>query len=198
MAERANGPKTGYRLNEIVARFGGVLIGDGALLVSQVATLEHARPDQISFLANPKYQKQLKTTSAGAVILGREAADSFKRPRIVCDNPYAYFARVAQLLNPQAFFQTGVHPSAVVDTVLHPSVSVGVSCHVGPDATIGEGTVIDSGCVIGSGVSIGAGSLLHANVTVYPGCVIGARAIIHSGAVIGADGFGIAREEKGN
>jgi UDP-3-O-[3-hydroxymyristoyl] glucosamine N-acyltransferase len=198
MAERADDPRTEYRLEEIVAQFGGELRGDGAVRISQVATLALAGPDQISFLANPKYQKQLQTTLAGAVILGPEAADASTRPRIVCANPYAYFARVARLFNPPPAFQAGVHPSASVNAKLHPSVSVGACSHVGADARIGEGTAIGPGCVIGEGASIGAGALLHANVAVYPGCVIGARAIIHSGAVIGADGFGIAREEDGS
>lgn len=198
MAERASDSGAGLRLDEIVARFGGELIGDGALRVSQVATLENAQADQIAFLANPKYRKQLLATHAGAVILSPAAADVCTRPRIVCGNPYAYFARVAQLLNPQEAARPGVHPSSVVETNLLPGVSVGAGVHIGPDVKIGEGTMIGPGCAIGGGAAIGAGSLLHANVTVYPGCIIGARAIIHSGAVIGADGFGIAREEDGS
>ena len=194
MAERA----TGYRLDEIVARFGGELVGDGAMRVSQVATLERAQAGQIAFLANPKYRNQLQATHAGAVILSPAAADACSRPRIVCANPYAYFARVAQLLNPPATAEAGAHPSAVVETALPPDVSVGAGTHVGHDAKIGAGCVIGPGCAIGRGAIVGAGSLLHANVTIYPGCVIGARVIIHSGAVIGADGFGIAREENGS
>lgn len=198
MAERASDSGAGFRLDEIVARFGGELIGDGALRVRQVATLESARADQIAFLANPKYRKQLQATHAGAVILSPAAADACSLPHIVCSNPYAYFARVAQLLNPQEAARAGAHPSSVVEAGPLPGVSVGACAHIGPDVKIGEGTTIGPGCSIGRGVAIGAGSLLHANVTVYPGCVIGARAIIHSGAVIGADGFGIAREEDGS
>ncbi len=188
----------GYRLDEIVARFGGELIGDGALVVTQVATLEKAGPGQIAFLANPKYRSQLQTTRAGAVILSPAAAAACTGPRIVCADPYAYFARVAQLLNPPPAVAPGVHATAVVESDLPAGVSVGAGAYVGPDVRIGEGSIIGAGCAIGRGVRIGPASLLHANVTIYPGCVVGARAIIHSGAVIGADGFGIAREADGS
>jgi UDP-3-O-[3-hydroxymyristoyl] glucosamine N-acyltransferase len=182
MAERAGGREPGYRLDEIVGRLGGELTGDAGLRVVRVATLEAAGPEDIAFLANPKYRRQLHATRAGAVILAADAAADCPRPCIVCADPYAYFARVAQLLDPTPRPQPGVHPSAVVAA----------------DARLGEAVSIGPGCVIGAGVSIGAASVLHANVTVYSGCVIGARAIIHSGAVIGADGFGFAREADGS
>ena len=43
-----------YRLSEIAARFGGRVLGDAKLLVSQIAKLEAAQLDQISFLTNSK------------------------------------------------------------------------------------------------------------------------------------------------
>ncbi|MBI4987462.1 MAG: UDP-3-O-(3-hydroxymyristoyl)glucosamine N-acyltransferase [Rhodocyclales bacterium] len=194
MAERADG----FTLDEIVSRFGGELIGDGALRIRQVATLVLAGPGDIAFLANPKYRKQLKTSRAGAVILSAANAKGCPLPHIVSDNPYAYFAKVAQWLNPPPEAEPGIHPSAIVETRLDASISVGAGAYIGPDARIGAGSLIGPGCVIGSGVSIGQQARLFANVTVYQGCAIGARAIIHSGAVIGADGFGIAREADGS
>ena len=55
-------------LSEIIARFGGELKGDAGRVVSGLATLEKATPDQLTFLANPKYRNQLAGTQAGAVI----------------------------------------------------------------------------------------------------------------------------------
>ncbi len=194
----ADGAK-GYRLDEIVAKLGGELRGDGAQRVVQVATLSSAQPNQIAFLANSKYQKQLQDTRAGAVVLGADAAAAaaFSGPRIVTRNPYLYFARVSQLLNPRDRAPAGVHPSAVVASFLPANVSVGAGASIGLGCTLSEGAVIGAGCSIGRDVTLGADSVLHANVTLYDGCVIGARAIIHAGAVIGADGFGFAREDDG-
>ena len=185
------------RLEDIVARFGGELIGDARLSIRQVASLEHAGPSEIGFLAHPKYRKKLAATRAGAVILSAAAAADCPTSCIVCADPYLYFTRVAQWLNPLAPATTGVHPSATVETAIPDSVSVAAGVVIGAAAQVGEGSRIGPGCVIGSGVVLGADALLHANVTIYPGCRIGARAIIHSGAVIGADGFGFAREQAG-
>lgn len=181
-------------LAEIVDRLGGEVRGDAAVRVVQVGTLDQAGPQQISFLANPRYASQLSGTRAGAVILSPKTADRFSGPRILADNPYSYFARVAQLFNPPAPARRGVHPTAVVECELPQSASVGALAWVGPDACIGEDVVIGPGCMIGAGVAVGEGSRLHANVTIYAGCVLGKRAILHSGCVIGADGFGFARE----
>ncbi|MBZ0125657.1 MAG: UDP-3-O-(3-hydroxymyristoyl)glucosamine N-acyltransferase [Rhodocyclaceae bacterium] len=194
MSERADG----FALDEIVSRFGGALIGDGSLRVVQVATLENAGPADITFLANPKYRKQLQACRAGAVVLSSENARDCTLPCIVSDNPYAYYARVAQLLNPPQQFPGGIHPTAVVETTLHPSICVGAGAYVGKDVRIGEGSVIGPSCILGDGVELGVQGRLYGSVTIYPGCKIGMRAIIHSGSVIGADGFGIAREVDGS
>lgn len=184
-------------LAEIAARLGGDVLGDAQTRITQVATLASAGAGQIAFLANKKYRSQLKTTQAAAVILAPEAAAEFDGPRIVSANPYAYYARVATLLNPQgARAPSGVHPSAVVESELPASVAVGPNVCIGRDVVIGEGVQIHAGCVIGDGVTIGAGSLLYPRVTIYHGCRIGQRAILHAGVVIGADGFGFAPDGK--
>ncbi len=181
------------RLDEIVARFGGELVGDGSRTIRQVATLERATGDEISFLSNPRYRAKLAATRAGAVLLNAAAAADCPVACIVCNDPYAYYARVAQWLNPAAAVSDGVHASATVESPLPTGVSVAAGASIGPQVRIGAGTRIGPGCVIGAGASIGENSLLHANVTVYAACQIGARAILHAGVVIGADGFGFAR-----
>lgn len=179
-------------LSEIAARLGGDVLGDPQTKICQVATLASAGSGNIAFLANLKYRVQLQSTAAAAVILAPAFADEVSLPRIVTANPYAYYARVAALLNPATSIARGLHPSASSDSFVPESAAIGPQVSIGSDVQIGENVVLHAGCVIGDGVVIGAGSLLHANVTVYRYCQIGARAIIHAGAVIGADGFGFA------
>ncbi len=187
-----------FRLDELVARFGGELIGDGGLAVGRVATLDQAGAGDLAFLANRKYVARLKDCRASAVIVAPDARDLTELPRIVTADPYAYFARVAQLFNPPQLPPPGVHRAATVEADLPPSVSVAAGASVASGARIGENVVIGPGCHIGRDAVIGAGSWLHANVTIYHGCVIGERCILHAGAVIGADGFGFARERDGS
>ena len=186
-----------YSLHEITQLLGGEIEGDPEFEVRRVATLENAAPDSIAFLANARYLQQLKATRAGAVIVGQSSRGATRLPRIVCANPYAYFARVSALFNPAPAARPGVHAAAVVDA----SARVARDAEIGPcavierGANIGAGCTIGAGCFIGEGVAIGSGSRLYANVTVYHGCEIGSGVVLHSGVVIGADGFGLAPDE---
>jgi UDP-3-O-[3-hydroxymyristoyl] glucosamine N-acyltransferase len=184
------------RLEEIVARFGGEIVGAGDTVISRIDTLENAGPGDLAFLANPKYRHQLSTTRAAAVIMAPPAVD---RPvvAILTSQPYLYYARVAQWLNPLPVPEPGVHSSAVVEGAVAATASIGPNVWIGPGAMIGERVMIAANCSIGAEVEIGADSHLAANVSIYPGSRLGARCLVHSGAVIGADGFGFAREDQG-
>lgn len=186
-----------YRLSEIVAQLGGRVLGDtGGVRISQIATLENAQPDQISFLTNSKYRAQLASTKAGAVILAESEADSTGLPRIIADNPYAYFAKVSALLNPLPEVSPGIHPSAVVGegAVIDATASVAATAVIGAGAKIGAFSVVGEGCCIGANVVVGSHARIYPRVVIYHDCVIGDYLIAHSGAVIGADGFGIAMD----
>jgi UDP-3-O-[3-hydroxymyristoyl] glucosamine N-acyltransferase len=165
-------------LGEIVQRLGGRVAGDPQVRVRQVGSLEHAQAGEISFLSSAKFKSRLAATRASAVVLSQEFESLTSLPRIVCEAPYLYFARVSQLFNPLTVQAPGVHPSAVL--------AEGVQ--------LGSGVSIGAGCVIGRDVAIGEGSCLYPRVVVYERCSIGKRAVIHSGAVIGADGFGLAQD----
>ncbi len=181
-----------FSLAEIAARLGGDVLGDPETRISRVATLASAGSGAIAFLANPKYRSQLASTAAEAVILPANAAAETERPCIVTRNPYAYYARVAALLNPPAEIVPGIHPSAQIACSVPDSAQIGQNVVIGQDVALGESVVVHAGVVIGDGVTIGAGSVLHPRVIIYRGCRVGERAIIHAGAVIGADGFGFA------
>jgi len=148
-------------LKEIVARFGGELKGDGNLVVTGLATLDKASPGQLSFLANPKYFSQLASTRAGAVILVPEMAGGCPVAAIVTPQPYLYFARASQWLAPKPAHPSGIHASAVVESTLPSSVSVGPQVCIGPEVEIGANVVIEAQCRIGAGVRIGADSHLY-------------------------------------
>lgn len=189
--------RTAYNLDDIAARFGGRVVGNTGVEIVQVATLDSAQAENIAFLANSKYRAQLATTRAGAVIVAEADAEATELPRIVCDNPYSYFAKLSAFLNPLPAAPAGIHASAVVGE----GARVAASAHIGPNVVIGAGAQIGADCVVMDGCSIGAGVVIGENVRLYPrvviyhGCVLGNNVIAHSGVVIGADGFGIAMEE---
>jgi UDP-3-O-[3-hydroxymyristoyl] glucosamine N-acyltransferase len=188
-------------LKQIIDKLGGCLSQSSALPsadlpVFRVGSLAFASEGAISFFNDTKYTAQLQATNASAVILKPEHAPLTQLPVIITNNPYAYFAKVSQLLNPVDQKETGVHASASVDV----SVSVPKNCHIGANVVIernvvlGDCVVISAGCVVEKEATLGNNTVLEANVTIKHGCKVGQHCHIFSGAVIGNDGFGYAEE----
>ncbi|MBL8471013.1 MAG: UDP-3-O-(3-hydroxymyristoyl)glucosamine N-acyltransferase [Rhodocyclaceae bacterium] len=188
-------PSRAYTLEEMTSRLGGTPVGGENVRIEQVASLSSAGPRDIAFLASARYAQQLVDTRAGAVIVNAAAAGHCgNRPHVITDDPYLYFARVSQLLNPPPPLTPGVHATATSFAAeVGAAACIDAHAYVAPGVVIGADVVIGPGCWIGAGATIGDGSRLVARVSVYPGCRIGRRALIHAGAVIGADGFGFAR-----
>lgn len=170
-------------------------------VIAGIGTLASAGSQEISFLSNPKYQSQVASTRAAAVIVTPDVAQALREQGstlvlVVCKHPYLLYARLAQWFDAEHRGQpvAGVHPSAVVaaDAVIEAGASIGPQCVIESGAHIGQGVILGAGCVIGKGSRIGPHSRLQARVTLYDGVKVGARAIIHSGVVLGADGFGFA------
>jgi UDP-3-O-[3-hydroxymyristoyl] glucosamine N-acyltransferase len=183
-------------LGELAVRFGCTLHGDPDTRIEHVATLANADRHSLAFLANPHYRPQLAGTRAAAVVLSAASAPECRTAMLLCDNPYATYARIAALLHPPAPLAPGVHPSAVVATSarIDPSAEVGAFAAVGPNATIGARTLVGAHCVLAEGVTLESDVRLVARVTLGRGVCIGARSELQPGVVIGADGFGFAPE----
>lgn len=182
--------------------------GDVLPRVAGLGTLAGAGASELAFLANPRYQSQLETSGAVAIIVAPAVASSHRAalieagkpgvPLVVCSEPYLLYTRIAQWFDRAMRGQLAreVHRSAVVgDVALGARVSVGPLAIIEDGAIIGDDVVIGAGCFIAAGTRIGVGSRLHPRVTLYRGVVMGERALIHSGAVIGADGFGFAPDK---
>lgn len=176
------------------------VLGDAALRIEGVASLEAANSANLAFLANARYRQQALHTAAGALVLDNVACQElFAHGRaqgalVVCDAPYAWFAFAAQVLIPFETVSPSCAASASIDrgARVHPDARVDELAVIEDEAVVEAGAWIGPGCVLGRGAHIGAQTRLYAGVRVYHGCQIGRRGIVHSGAVIGADGFGFA------
>ena len=187
-------PISSLRLCELAERFNLRLEGDGDTLIDGVGTLSDATGSQLSFLANPAYRNQLKTTRAAAVIVSESDAGICPVNALVADDPYVSYAKMATCFDPRRPLSIGVHASASVDPTarLGKDVYVGANAVIGPGCEVADAVSIGPGCVLIADCKLGSGSRLVANVTICEGVSIGMRSIIHPGAVIGADGFGLA------
>lgn len=184
-----------FSLGEIVEILGGELLGNDEAITG-VASLSSAQPGQISFLTDGKYRLLLSSTKASAVIIGAEHRNDADLPRIVTQNPYAYFARVAALFNPLPAPVRGISPSAAIDgsASIPPSCSIASHVVIGKHVVLGDNVVIGPGCVIEDDAVIGEHTRLDANVVIHHACVVGNYCHLFAGCVIGADGFGYAED----
>ena len=183
-------------LGELAVRFGCELRGDPQTRVEHVATLANAGERALAFLANPRYRPQLADTRAAAVVLDAASADACPTQSLVCDNPYATYARIASVLHPATVAVPGVHPSAIVarGAQLDPSAQVAALATVGAGAVVGARSFIGPHCQLDEGVVLAEDVRLVARVTLCRGVQLGARVVVHPGVVIGSDGFGFASE----
>ncbi len=166
--------------------------------ITGVNTLQEASANELSFLSNPKYIKQLADTKAAAVILKVDLSENIETA-LISEKPYEDFARtIAMFAKPQGFLQ-GVSPLAYV----HESAKIGENCTIYPFATIGKDVVLGDNCTIFSSVYIGEETTLGNNCTIYPNAVImgkvklGNACCIQPGAVVGAEGFGFVPTPMG-
>ena len=187
------------KLGELAARFDCELVGDPDVVVDNVAGLQNAGPGSLSFLSNPAFKEQLSSTKAAAVVLREADASDSPVASLVSDNPYADYARMANVIHPSPAFSPGIHESAAIAASANVAASAHVSSHVsiGDNSTVGENAYIGAGSVIGPGCVVGDDCRLVANVTLVRDVSIGRRGIFHPGVVIGADGFGNAMTGDG-
>ncbi|MEE9370543.1 MAG: UDP-3-O-(3-hydroxymyristoyl)glucosamine N-acyltransferase [Sedimentisphaerales bacterium] len=181
-------------LGELAEYVDGRVVGDPKVLIKSASTLGRAGKGDISFLANNKYERQIRTTKASAVIVGKETADTAV-PLLVTEDPYYAFMQIMVLLHGhRKHKKVGISSRSAISD----SAKIGADCHihdfvsVDDDSRVGDGCIIYPGVCIGRGVQIGNDCIIYPNVTIYDGCRIGNRVIINANTAIGEDGFGYA------
>jgi UDP-3-O-[3-hydroxymyristoyl] glucosamine N-acyltransferase len=180
--------------SEIAALTGGRLVGPGTATVAGIAPLERAGPGDLSFLASPRYVPYFQRTSASVVLVAPalETAEGGPETRIIVPEPYAALLVVLPVLYPQAVWEAGIHPTALVGrgATWQEPVAIGPHAILGAGVQLGRNVRVGAGCVLGDGVAVGDDTQLYPGVTLYAGTALGKRVIVHAGAVLGSDGFG--------
>jgi UDP-3-O-[3-hydroxymyristoyl] glucosamine N-acyltransferase len=182
-----------FTLGRLADALGASLQGDAGRVVSGVAPLDAAGPDQVSFLTERKYLAQAQVSRAGALLVGRDVA-GLAGPLLRVDRPQQALIVLLGLFHPEPIPEPGVHPTACVagDARVDRSASVGPLAVVEAEAVIGPHTRVGALCFVGRRAVLGEDVRLHPHVVVREDVRIGNRVIVHPGAVLGADGFGYA------
>lgn len=166
-----------------------------------VASLEAAGPAEVSFLDNPRYLEQMKTSRAGACIMRPDMAAHApaSMAQLLTPNPYKAFALVARAFHGDPAFEPGIAETASVSesamlgegVVIEPGAVIGARAEIGARCRIGVNAVIGGGVVVGDDTVVGANAVLSH-------CLIGARVVIFPGVCIGQPGFGYALDPAGH
>jgi UDP-3-O-[3-hydroxymyristoyl] glucosamine N-acyltransferase len=183
--------RAGFTLGEIAEALHARLDGDPARVVTGVAPLDSAGPEQISFLTDPRYHDAARASRAGAFLAPADIAD-LPAPTLHSPQPRQALIELIRLFHPAAPAPPGVDRTAVVapDARVDPTAAIGPLCVVERGAAIGPGVRLHALVYVGAGVEIGEGTVVYSHVSLRPGVRIGRRVVIHPGAVLGADGFG--------
>jgi UDP-3-O-[3-hydroxymyristoyl] glucosamine N-acyltransferase len=182
-----------FTLGQLAQALGATLEGDPRRVVTGVAPLESAGPDEVSFLTNARYHDAAKTSRAGAFLAGADAA-GLPAPVLRVRTPQQALVDLLNLFHPPAALVPGVHATVVIgdNARIDPSASVGPHAVVGAGARIGARVRVGPLVYIGAGVEVGEDCALGVHVTLLDGVRVGRRVVVHPGAVLGADGFGFA------
>lgn len=163
--------------------------------IRDVAPLEAAGPDELSFLDNKAYLEAFARSRAGACIVHPDFAPRAPKGMalLLAPKPYRAYARAARAFYPFEDPEPGIAPSAVVDPAaqLGAGVRVEAGAVIGAGAEIGARSWIGPNAVIGEGVVLGEGARIGANASLSHS-IIGKRVLVYPGACIGQDGFGFA------
>jgi len=187
---------------QIALIINGKIEGNADASVSSFGKIEEAQDQQLSFLANPKYEEFLYTTNASIIIINE--SQELKQPvnAALIRVPDAYSAFAALLTKYQEMMTqqlTGIQePSYIASTAkLGNKAFVGAFAYIGNNARVGNNVKLFPGVFLGDNVCIGDNTILYPSVKIYHNCVIGKNVTIHAGTVIGGDGFGFAPQPDG-
>ena len=172
---------------------------DLAHRITNIAPIDLAGPNDLTFLDNFKFTRELAGTRAGAILISArfEPQAPAHLTTLRSREPYRAFVAVMRefykrSLRPASpYGEDGISPDASVHPTarLAAGVTVDPGAVIGADAEIGSGTLISANAVIGTKVKIGRDCTIGPNSSITHS-IIGDRVIIHPGCHLGQDGFG--------
>lgn len=183
-----------YTLAQLAEALNAQLEGNPDTEITNLADLNHATPQCLSFLSSPKYVNQLADCQAGAVLIHPKQVEAFAGNKLIVANPYIAYAQASQFFAKPKPPAGERHPTAIVhpSATLHPSVYLGPYVVIEANCQLEEGVRVEAHSYVGPNCHLGANTRLHPRVTLYSDVTTGAECILHSGCVIGSDGFGNA------
>ena len=187
------------KLADLAQHLGATLVGDSSAHITGVAAIDNASPGDLTFVANPKYASQARTTKATAVLV-EPGFTEISAATLRISNPYLAFAHAIELFYQPPAYAPGIHPTAVIA----PTAKIGANAHIGAyvvisdHVTIGVNAILLPHVVLYPHAKAGKNLFAHAHAVVREYCQLGDDVVLQNGAIVGADGFGFARQSDGS
>jgi len=188
-----------FTAKDIANFLNGEVIGNPDKVITGLSDIMNAKESDISFISNKKYEKYVKDSAVGIIIVDKDFDTSKYEEKtfVIVENSYAALRMVLEQIEKFTKIQkSGISPKAIISD----SAIIGENAYIGPnvtiddDAQIGDNAFIEAGTYVGCKVKLGNNVRLRPNVTILENCDLGNNVIIHSGTVIGSDGFGYVFE----
>jgi len=190
-----------YSALKLAEYLNGDLEGDPELIVYNIAKIEEAKKDSVTFLSNKKYTPLVYKTNAAILIVDRDfKAEKKITPLLIrVDDAYIGFVKLLHLFNSSNKITVGVSDLSQISKTSNISkdVFIGAFTTISAGSVISEKVQIHENVFIGENVKIGNNSIVYQGVKILKDTVIGENCIINSNAVIGSDGFGFAPDKSG-
>lgn len=182
-------------IKEIASLIGAELCGDAKLCVNDVASIEGAGPEDITFAASKRNFTAATASLAAAIIVPTGSPEVEGKTLLLVKDPTCAFAAVIDLMRPL------IHPSPGIDSSasIKKTATIAADSSIGPlaviedNAKIAAGVIIYPGVYIGKNCTIGEETIIYPNVTIMEDTIVGSKVIIHPSTVIGSDGYGYTR-----
>jgi UDP-3-O-[3-hydroxymyristoyl] glucosamine N-acyltransferase len=188
---------------QIALIINGRIEGDPQAKVASFGKIEEAKPGQLAFLANPKYEEYLYTTDASVIIINnsQELKGSIKATLLRVEDAYTAFASLlAKYQEMVTQHMNGIQqPSYIESSVrMGENVFIGAFAYLSENVTLGNNVKIFPSVFLGNNVKIDDNTIIHPGVKIYHNCVLGKNITIHAGSIVGSDGFGFAPQPDGS
>jgi len=195
---------------EISRMFDLELVGDPKTIITGIAPIKDAKPNDIAFYSTERNSDAFKilpidileNTKASVIVVQPENVGHAPKNAtlLVTESPRAEIVRIMGFLFAEKT-KTGISIDAIIARGV--KFKRKKSVYIAPFVVIEKGAFIDEnvqimpGVYIGKDVNIGHNTIIHPHATIE-NATIGDNCVIHAGAVIGKDGFGYTRQEGKN
>ena len=189
-----------YTLDELAQLLHGHVHGDGSCVIQGIKSLQAADRATIAYVKDDSYLAQAQQSLAACLVIPNTLLEHFAdRNVITVASPYAAFATLSQLFDPEAKYQAFIHPQAQIaaSAQIGSNVYIGYGVVIAENVTIGDHCVILAHSVIGEGVRMGSHCYIDAHVVITGRATLGDEVRIHANTTIGSEGFGFAPNQQG-